>query len=128
MDNQERANELIHEIGSMIVQDRVLSDQPWDALSLVTVVEGTSVQVSAYRYDGAGKPTPRNPGDNRLFDKFEELRDAMREPGGREWKTALVQIKRPAMKITVDFEYDDPMRWKVTPFNVETKPEELRPK
>lgn len=128
MEDQARANELIHQIGSMIVQDSRFTEIPWEGISVVTIVEGTSVQMSTYLYDGAGKPIAKNPGDRELPDKIEELRDAMREPSGREWKAALVQIKRPTMKVTVDFEYDDPLRWKVTPFNLLTKPEELRPK
>jgi hypothetical protein len=59
--------------------------------------------MSGYAYDASGKPMAENPGDRRLFGRFKELRDAMREPGGRAWKTALVQIERSTKGVSFDF-------------------------
>ena len=119
---------MIHEIGVMIVQDAQADNQNWDALAVVSTLDGSS-QLSGYAYDRAGTATPAAITNFGLFDKFKELREATREgEAGRLWKSALVQIRRADMKVMVDFEYDDPMRWEVTPGNFTTLPEELRPK
>lgn len=128
MEDSARATDLIHEIGAMIVQDPRYAGRSWASISLVTILDGGSRRMSGFYYDADGEPTPENPGNRQIFDKFRELQAVTRNPGGREWKSALVQIKRETMGITIDFEYDDPQRWKVTPSNIDTKPEELRPK
>jgi hypothetical protein len=43
--------------------------------------------------------------------------------GDRAWKSCLVRIKKPELKMKMDFEYDDALRWKVTPANLATKVE-----
>ncbi|WP_165421052.1 hypothetical protein [Bradyrhizobium sp. Leo170] len=52
----------------------------------------------------------------------------MRQPTGRQWKSALMQIRRDTGEVTTDFEYDDASRWKVTPLNLDTMPQQLRPR
>ena len=128
MIDQQRADALVPEIGSMIVWDKVTRELDWDALSLVVTVAPGVVQMHGFAYDAAGKPTPFVPDADALDDRFKELAEAMREPEGRVWKSALVQIVRATSKIHFDFEYDDAGRWKVTPANIATMPEQLRPK
>lgn len=127
MANPDRATNLIHEIGALVVGSETLRARDWAGVSAVAILGDGSAQMSAYSYDAAGKPTPGHL-DRALFDKFDELRDAMRGPGKRPWLTALVQIKRADGSINIDFDYDDAMRWKVTPMNLLTMPEALRPK
>ena len=121
--------DLVHEVGQLIVQDEQISAHPWQALSLVIVLDGAA-SMSGYVYDQGGKAIPELPDDNGIFDACRRLRDAMQQdnPTKRPWRAALFQIKRPEMKATFQFEYDDPHRWDVTPANFTTKPEELRPK
>ncbi|WP_050735080.1 hypothetical protein [Methylobacterium sp. ARG-1] len=126
--DQPRATELVNEIGSMIVGSEGFRARDWHSLSVVVVMEGEAVHLFGYTYDAAGEPEAGVPGDFDLNDRFEELRAAMTEPGGRPWVSALMQIKRSDRGIDIDFEYDDPGRWRVTPANVETKPGELRPR
>lgn len=124
----DRASELLIEIGSMIVQDERYADLPWEGISVVAIVGDGVTQMSGYAYDASGKPTAKNPGNRGVIDAFEELRDAMRVEGKRPWKTALFQVKRSEMKVMMDFEYEDSMRWKVTPWNLTDMVEQLRPK
>lgn len=128
MADQKRATELVNEIGNALVQDRTYREFPWQSLSIVAIVDAGVVQMSGYLYDDKGEPTAKNPDDADLYDKFEELCEAMEQPTGRLWKTALVQIRREGGEAKIQFDYDDAMRWKVTPLNVGTMPEELRPK
>jgi hypothetical protein len=126
--DQGRATELVHEIGSMVVNSERYRARPWESLSIVVVIDGSSVQLSGYTYGADGKPQAGNPGNFDINDKFEELQEAMAGADQRRWKSALLQINRDGGKLNIDFEYDDPLRWKVTPTNVDTKPHELRPK
>lgn len=121
--------DLVHEVGSIIVQDEQIGAHPWQAVSMVVVLDGAP-SISGYVYDAAGKATPELPDNNGIFDACRRLRDAMQRdnPTKRAWRAALFQIRRPEMKATFQFEYDDAHRWDVTPGNFSTKPEELRPK
>jgi hypothetical protein len=61
------------------------------------------------------------------MDKFEELRDAMVEPGKSPWKAALVRIDDATRRISIDFEYDHPEKWLIAPNTVKQMAETLRP-
>jgi len=124
----DRATTLVHEIGSLLVNDPAYRDSDWDGIAVVTIVEGGTVQVSGYTYRNGDKPKPSLPRSYDLDDRFEELCNAMQTPDGGKWKTALVKIRRDTGKITIDYDYDNPLRWKVTPLNLTTLPEEMRPK
>lgn len=121
--------DLVHEVGRLIVQDKQINSHPWQSLALVIVLDGAS-SMSGYVYDAEGRSTPELPDNNEIFGACKRLRDAMQQdnPTKQPWKAALFQIRRPDMKATFQFEYDDPRRWKVTPRNFTTMPEELRPK
>ena len=118
---------LVMEIGRLLLSDDRIRDADWEGLSVVVIVGEGSVQLSAYRYDAAGKPTPSTPRNFEIGDRFEELQQSMSAKEPRAWKSCLVRLKKPELKMKMDFEYDDPLRWKVTPANIASKPEELRP-
>ncbi len=121
--------DIVQEVGRLLVQDKRINAHPWQALSLVIVLDGAD-SITGYVYDAEGRAKPELPDSNEIFDVCERLRDAMQQdnPTKRPWKAALFQIRRSDMKATFQFEYDDASRWKVTPRNFETMPEELRPK
>lgn len=123
----DRASELLVELGSRVVRDERYADLAWEGIAVVAIVDGGVTQMSGYSYDASGKATPKIPSDRQIFDTFEELRDAMQAEGKEPWKCALFQVKRSEMKVKMDFEYQDPMRWKVTPANINRMVEQLRP-
>lgn len=126
--NYDRATALVHEIGSLIVHNDRYTSRDWDGLAVTVIVEPGVTQISGYSYRDGQPPETASPGLGVLADKFEELCEVMPTPDGRKWKTALVQIRRETGKFTIDYEYNNPMRWKVTPSNIATLPEEMRPK
>jgi hypothetical protein len=128
MMDQRQADALLHEIAGMVAQSETRESRDWAGISVVAIVDEASVQVSSYRYDSDGRAEPGDPGDLSVNRKFRELNTVMRQPTGRHWKSALMQIRRDTGEVTTDFEYDDPLRWKVTPFNLETMPAQLRPR
>jgi hypothetical protein len=126
--DRKQADALVHEIAGLVVQSETRVSGDWDSIAVVAIVDNASVQVSSYRYDAQGQAEPGNPGDFSVNRKFRDLNTIMRQPTSRQWKSALMQIRRATGEVTVDFEYDDASRWKVTPLNVSTMPNQLRPR
>lgn len=122
-------DDLIHEIGAMLLQDeKIQSRGDWKHLALVAHVTPESTQVNGFVYKPDGKAVPTSPGNFDVLDKFEELRDAMRELGKEPWKAILIRIEASSLRITIDFEYDHPEKWLITPTTVKQMAETLRPK
>ena len=108
-------DELIVEIGRLIVADHKVSSQPWDQYALV-VWHGDGVsKLNGFRYLGHGEGTPATPESFELEDRLDELREVTRLDGQQPWLACVVQLDRATGKATVDFEYDDAARWHVTP-------------
>lgn len=124
----DRATELVHEIGSLIVRNDRYASRDWDGIAVTVIIEPGATQISGYSYVDGKDPEAGSPGLGVLADRFEELCAAMQNPDGSKWKTALVRIRRDTGKITIDYDYENPLRWKVTPLNLGTLPEEMRPK
>lgn len=89
---------------------------------------GTYFDVSSYGYDEQGKAAPGGFVDPAVHQKLRELNELMGEPPDDRWKSALFQIRRETGHVTFQFEYEDAARWKTTPLNLETMPEQLRPR
>ena len=128
MTDHHQADALAHEIAGIVAQSETRASEDWTSISVVAIVDEATVQVSSYRYDAQGQAAPGDPGDLSVNRKFRELHRSMHQPTGRQWKAALMQIRRETGEVTLDFEYDDALRWKVTPANLRTMPEQLRPK
>jgi hypothetical protein len=84
--------------------------------------------VSGYSFDAAGEPEPGTPRNRQIDDLFSALQEATEVPGKGRWKSALFRLKRDSMHFGVDFEYDDPLRWKVTPDGMDEKITAIRPR
>ncbi|MGQ4274888.1 hypothetical protein [Terrihabitans sp. B22-R8] len=126
--NFDRANELVPEITMMIVNSGDFAERPWDSLALTVIVQGGSVQMSGYTYEDGASPEPATPRNVELARKFRELAAAMQKPDGGTWVSSLIQVRRDSQKVHIDFDYENPGRWKVTPANLKSLPEEIRPK
>lgn len=125
--DQHLAEDLIQEIGSAILNDRSYIDRSWTALSLVAIVDGGVVQLSGYTFDSKGVPKPSLPNDGSVDEMFERLQRAMQIPGKEPWKTCLFRIKRDPMRVRLDVDYDDPLRWNITPATMSRVLQEIGP-
>jgi hypothetical protein len=80
-----------------------------------------------YAYDNAGKPHPVA----FLYDEVERevnaYREWLRQEGDKGIIKMLFQFNRMTGKVNADFEYDDASQWQVTPKNLDSIVEELRP-
>ncbi|QTD56126.1 hypothetical protein [Parasphingorhabdus cellanae] len=121
------ANDVLHEIGAMIVQDEKYAGRQWEAMSLVAIVTPTSVDMTGFSYDANGKSSPGTPRNGDIMDKLQNFQQVTQIEGQGPWKTVLIQISKPEMNVAVSFEYEDANKWKVTPANMAVMKEELRP-
>jgi hypothetical protein len=124
--DQAVTDRLLTELGQQIVADRRYVDEEWQGISVVVQVAPRE-RLFGYVYRPDGTWTAAMPDMDATIDKAIALSKAMRVDGKEPWKACLIQIQRPGPHLKVDFEYDDPNRWIVTPGNLKQKVEELRP-
>jgi hypothetical protein len=122
-----QANQLIHDIGAAIVGSPRISSLDWKHLVFVASVANGHSTISGFAYDSGGKSRPASPGGLQTLDKITALREAMQAEGKPAWNACLIRIQRDTGKIGVDFEYDTPSKWDITPANVREMAEKLRP-
>jgi hypothetical protein len=120
-------DDLVQEVGTLLITDPKISSDPWVHLVIVAQVMPTSLQVNGFAYSETGKASPTGPRNLDVLDRFEDLRASMSEPGKESWKACLVRIDRPSGDISIDFEYDHPESWLITPANGKRMAEKLRP-
>jgi hypothetical protein len=125
--DQAAADRVLHELGQLVIADEEFAGKDWQGIALVIQVEPRK-RLFGYRYKADGGWEGATPAGRPAILKARELADAMKVEGKDGWKTCLVQISRPGPSIEIDFEYDDPNRWDVTPANLKTRVEELRPR
>jgi hypothetical protein len=109
---------LIHELGAALVGDPKVAGQPWKRYALVARLDAQQSKLNGFAYDALGSYQPATPKGFEVHNKLAALREAMRNDGKAPWGACMVRIDRDTQKITVEFEYDHPERWDVTPKTV----------
>ncbi len=125
---QDRATKLIQQIGSALVADPRYAGRDWDGIAVVAIIEPGVRRVSGYTFDAAGEAEAGTPRNRAIDSLFAELQEATQIADKGPWKSALFQIKRAGMRFAIDFEYDDPMRWKVDPDRMDEILAAIRPR
>ena len=110
-------NELIARIGKLLVADPAVSDGEWHGYALVVRYGDGPIarRMSGFRYDADGSHHGATPSDDALRPAFDQLREATRVPGKEPWGACVLRLWRDSGRITVDFEYDAPEQWDITP-------------
>ncbi|MCL1635517.1 hypothetical protein M2650_12880 [Luteimonas sp. SX5] len=120
-------DELIVEIGRLIVADGKATAQPWDRYALIAYYDGSVSKLNGFGYMGDGRGRPATPETFDLEDRLDELREATRVEGKAPWLVCVFRLNRQTGKATVDFEYEHPERWHVTPATASEIAERARP-
>jgi hypothetical protein len=121
-------NTLIHRLAEAIAGDSALLLDGWTHLVLVSRVEADTPDLTGFCYTADGRAASVAPKDFGIFDALEQLRAAMAEADGKKpWIAALFRIERETGKLAMEFEYNQPERWIVTPDNVTTRAREFAP-
>ncbi len=109
--NEEAANELVDEIGQLILGDDALDDDDWVSISAVINLDGQP-DVRGFIYRTEGHATPSTPEKSELLSTAKELQKVM-TVGGVTWKAVLVQITLPEFEIKIAFEYESAAKWPI---------------
>lgn len=115
--DQERADELLFELGGLMVNSEAVTAEEWSSLALVVIRDGSwSVSGLLYTDDDPDDAVPFLP-DEEFDDLVPDFHDATLVDGKPGWVSCLFQIKRADMQLRLTFEYDDARRWAITPSN-----------
>ncbi len=125
--NQEHKDDLINEIGEMIVNNPPTEGADWNKLALVVRFGDGSKGIYGFYYDELGEGEPATINDFVVVEKAAELREVMHEPGSAMWHCCLIQIVHASKRIVFTFEYDNPERWHVSPKTLEAIRTEICP-
>jgi len=126
-----RKDELIQELASLILQSEDLLDNQWDLATIVFDVAAGAVSNSGFKYTKSEiEPIIAEVPDDivLLDDKLVEFQNEIINSFGHSFVQLLIQFDRKNNKVKLDFEFDNPSRWSITPANLKRIREELRPK
>ncbi|MEO4000439.1 hypothetical protein [Mesorhizobium sp. CAU 1732] len=117
-------------IAKGVVESIDFNGLEWAEVSVVFQVddEGFVTNTYGYSYDDDGKPTAIAPDIDNVEEPVRAYREWLRQEGDKGFTRMLFQFNRNTLKVKADFEYDNVARWKVTPANIDTITEELRPR
>lgn len=110
-------NELIARIGKLLVADPAVSDGDWHGYALIVRYGDGAIarRMTGFRYDANGAYAAATPDGAALGPAFDALREATRVPGKDPWGACVLRLWRETGRMAVEFEYDAPERWEVTP-------------
>jgi hypothetical protein len=105
-----KCNELILEIGSLIVNSKAYVRYQWQGIAVVGNFSHGQERMNGYVYLDDGDFEAETPGFDTM-DKVLELREEMKKETNQEWHQCLIHVTKPDFKINIQFEYNDPDRW-----------------
>lgn len=121
---------LMEAIAREIARSDELSGIDWVEVTAVFGMDadGDVNESYGYAYDRGGKPHAVAFLEDPIEREVRRYRDWLRPQADKGIIKMLFQFNRDTRRANADFEYDDPKRWQVTPANIDTITETLRPK
>ncbi len=121
-------DDLVHKAGALLLQDPEIKGSDWTGIAVVfETADGRNYSVGGYIYTADDWNGFNPEEDEALSELLFTLREHTATNGQPPFVACLLQISRADMKIKIDFEYEDPARWKVTPRNLDQMVAEMRP-
>ncbi|TXH82035.1 MAG: hypothetical protein E6Q77_07030 [Rhizobium sp.] len=116
-------------IAREIVSSGRLDGIDWVEVSAIFGIDadGDVVESYGYAYDRRGKPHAVTFLTDAVEQEVKSYREWLKREHRGDFIKMLFQFNRETRRFSADFEYDDPLRWQVTPKNLEKITEELRP-
>ena len=110
-------NELIARIGRMLAADPAVADGEWNGYALIVRYADGAIarRMTGFRYDADGTHHAATPDAVALGPAFDDLRQATRVSGKEPWGACVLRLWRDSGRMTVEFDYDTPQQWDVTP-------------
>ncbi|MBP1853424.1 hypothetical protein [Rhizobium halophytocola] len=113
-------------VAAIITSDEV-EPQNWEEFSLVIAFEDDRVsETYGYSYDANGDWEAIAIRPRLVREEAAAYRDWLKRENDKALIKMLVQFNRSSNGYNVDFEYDNPARWNVTPSNLSEITEKLR--
>ena len=109
--NEDAANELVDEIGQIMLGDDALDNDDWESISQVIQLDSMH-NTTGFIYHLEGHVSPSTPDQAEMLATAKELQKVM-TVDGKTWKAVLVQITLPEFEIKVAFEYDCATKWSI---------------
>ncbi|MCL6272218.1 hypothetical protein M3P05_20050 [Sansalvadorimonas sp. 2012CJ34-2] len=123
-------DQVIMEIGSMILRCEDVIEHNWDSLSFVFDLSDGHIANSGFIYIGNEVVPATAEIDSHpllLDDQIIAFRKLVADQCGQNFKQLLVQMENNSKRIKIDFEFDDSSRWSITPSRLKEMREKLRP-
>lgn len=110
-------NELIARIGKLLVADAAVSDGDWHGYALIVRYGQGAIarRLTGFRYAADGAYQGATPSDDALGPAFDDLREATRLPGREPWGACVLRLWRDSGRLAIEFDYDTPEQWDITP-------------
>lgn len=118
---------LVHAIGQQLAADPALAGD-WATYALVVVYDGDTRRLSGFRYRDGAAPQAATPRSPAFESQLDSLREATRVDGTDPWRACVIRIVRASGRITLEFDYDTPEQWQVTPTTLDAVAERARPR
>lgn len=106
---------LVQEVASTLLHNPRVTAVAWEQYALVVRFHPHRVQLNGFAYDADGGFEPATPNGVDIHRRLQALREATCIPGREPWEACVVRLDRPTRKVTIEFEYDHPELWEVTP-------------
>ena len=108
-------------LGELVSSHAAYAGSDWAYIALVATITRQRRSISGYVFFSDGHweaKLPRDP-QRSVMKGFRRLHDRMAALDGVAWQQCLLEITRQDQTVSVEFEYDDPDRWSLTPDNLE---------
>ncbi|KLV04006.1 hypothetical protein ABT56_15355 [Photobacterium aquae] len=123
-------DEKLIELASLFLETKDVKDNDWTECCFVFEFGEGHVSNSGYLYDG-DEVTPAIASIEcypvLLGYKLLELRELIYSECGHKFIQLLFQMENKTKRFKIDFEFDDPKRWAITPCNMFEMRERLKP-
>ena len=123
-------DEVVQQLGQTIVTDPEYGKFDWQGVALMVTRKPTERRMTGYLYLADGTFSATRPGNNRkIKDLAGLLQQVMEDETGARWLKCLIHVWKPGPEIDIQFEYDDPERWKIQKVSLDMSDyaESLRP-
>lgn len=120
-------DELLGEIARLIVVDPKAGERPWDGYALIAWYGDGISRLNGFRYDKGQPGEPLTPSGVEIENRLEELRRVTQVKDKAPWRVCIIRINREAAEVAIDFEYEDPGKWYVTPDSAAEIADKVKP-
>ncbi|AZN34771.1 MULTISPECIES: hypothetical protein [unclassified Pseudoalteromonas] len=124
-------DEALMDIAQLFLRCSDLIDYEWKEVTFVFEFGEGCTSNSGFLYDGEEiTPAAASIEDEQLLldNTLEQLREDIYQQCGEKFNQLLFQMENETKRFKVDFEFDNPNRWAITPSNMFEMREKLRPK